>query len=1135
MSRPADHAARLQALTDVETSILVEAGAGSGKTALMAGRIARLLANGIDPHNIAAITFTEAAAANLRNAVHRLLTRLTNGDVPVEVADAFHDAIQPDIQQRLQAARKNLDRLVSSTIHAFARNLTTPYPVEARLDPGAAMLSPEAADRMFETVRDEWLREQLREGSPKSESLLANLFLLEPNARQLIRELTDKVREQPHLEGPFGRLKQTHFRQLEKYTLAFCEAATSFASTVRSAPFPAPDKATEMANAMDDLAQVLGNAGGDIAFLGNELGTHAKDHHVFTNHGNVRLYRTKTAWKDAAASADLSKSVGEAWFERTQDLHEAAKEALEDLRPLIADMLMTGLMDSARDCIATFQRAKLEAALLDPDDLLQDAVRLLREAPEVRDELAARYRHVLVDEFQDTDPIQAEIIWRITGQPSDQPWQNWPSVPGARFIVGDPKQSIYRFRHADMKIYEELRNRMEDDPHARVLTITTNFRSRREILDLTNATFERHFQGHLQPEYQALEPHSNASDLPAVLRLPLQEESEAISPDVPAGDITEEYTDESPTGASPILGLTIGELRQLEATRVAELCAHLLETYRHADGSSLQKREIALLTPGGVGLEAYELALESRGIAISSQAGKNYYGQQITQDLIALTRSLADVHDTLALGSLLRGPLIGARDDELVEATVAARKAILDRDGDLPSTRLALRIDTPLEDLPSGAVRDALARLQPLAQSVNARTPFDTLMDAVDILEVATIVQHRNPRFARRDLANLDRFVHDAEAYAGLGLRSYAHDVWRAWHENRNEKEAASDALDDAVTLMTIHASKGLEWPVVIPINLHGKMRGSRGPVNDRRNGALHTKVLGLPTSGLEQTTENEKLEQEAENHRLGYVLTTRARDLLILPTPTGEPDNTDESTWFGHIAWPHEVGETIDPPKAAAMRTYALPDTGPDEEAFREQVRNLEVSLPTVTRRKPSDHEEDEEPARHDVDEEVARQRERSRVGFARGRIVHKLLEELITGELAEDDLPQRVATLISQTDLTTELDVEDLARKIRVTWNLSHVVDVRNQLVAELPLAHARREGNDIEITTGVADAVAVARSAEGDALLVIDWKSDKTNHHVDVYRKQLGAYLKLLDAPRGLLIFTSIDHIEVVTREP
>ncbi len=290
-----------------------------------------------------------------------------------------------------------------------------------------------------------------------------------------------------------------------------------------------------------------------------------------------------------------------------------------------------------------FREHKRAAALLDFDDLIFAARDLLRDHDDVRRALAARFACVLVDEFQDTDPLQTEILWRLCGEPpacgDSDDWTAFTLRPGALFLVGDPKQAIYRFRGADIAAYVRAREAFQAQAAEGVLSIATNFRSCAPIMAHVNEHFEVPLsQENGQPGFQALDPFQ-------------PERAEGSS--VAALDIA--VADESGKASAP-------RQRDGEAEAVAAMCAHLIGSETIRDPKSGEQRpcragDIALLAPTGNELWRYEEALEQRGIPVATQAGKGLYRRQEIQDLIAVTRVLADQRERLALGALVRGPL----------------------------------------------------------------------------------------------------------------------------------------------------------------------------------------------------------------------------------------------------------------------------------------------------------------------------------------------------------------------------------------------------------------------------------------------------------------------------------------------
>ena len=321
---------------------------------------------------------------------------------------------------------------------------------------------------------------------------------------------------------------------------------------------------------------------------------------------------------------------------------------------------------------------------------------MLRRDTRVRDAAARRFTRILVDEFQDTDPIQAEIVFRLAGNGgSDSNWHEQTLLPGSPFMVGDPKQAIYRFRGADIATYRLAREAVERQFPGNVLRVASNFRSCGDILQHINRCFEAPLQGQ-ETGYVALEATRHRADhgLPCVAK---------VRVDVPPDS-------------------RVNEIREVEARVVAETCARLIGNVRirRADREThvLSAGDIALLAPIGAELWRYERALEEPELPFSSQAGKNFFRRQEVQDLVALVRALANSRDTIALGALLRGPLVGLTEQELLDLaeTLASQS-----NGTASPVRLSLNIDPA--SIPHSLVRETVATLRGLRMRVRTTAP----------------------------------------------------------------------------------------------------------------------------------------------------------------------------------------------------------------------------------------------------------------------------------------------------------------------------------------------------------------------------------------------------------------------------
>lgn len=450
-----DLAARTVALTGIERSLLVEAGAGSGKTSLMAGRVAVLFANGIEPKHIAAITFTEFAASELRLRIERFMSQLSEGTVPRDLEHAFPTGLTAEQKANVENANKALDQLVCSTIHGFAQALVKPYPVEANIDPGAEIVDPAEADLAYQERYEVWLKERL--SGERDDDIVAELVLGdEGGSLKLVAEVAQF---------------QRHNRDARPAAFTWSHAAmTGFADAARKfeedfGKFEYREGQTETAcKVFLELADLLSGLALDRERPSNRALVAALNtprHEVcFTQKGARRALRTSTKWGDAAAKVGRSKAEGKRAYDGFNGLYESCHEALDALQASIASELLERVAKEIEGLVKDWHEYKRAAALLDFDDLLYTARSLLAEHEDVRQALAKRYRFVLVDEFQDTDPLQIEILWLLCTDnygSADGKLLARALRPGAIFLVGDPKQAIYRFRGADVNAYLDAR------------------------------------------------------------------------------------------------------------------------------------------------------------------------------------------------------------------------------------------------------------------------------------------------------------------------------------------------------------------------------------------------------------------------------------------------------------------------------------------------------------------------------------------------------------------------------------------------------------------------------------------------------------------------------------------------------
>ena len=464
---PVDEVERERVRTELRTSFLVEAGAGSGKTTLLVDRMVALVESGeTEVAHIAAVTFTRKAAAELRERFQVALE--------ARYREARRDPGQGERAARLREAIDGIDRAFLGTIHAFCARLLRERPIEAGLDPEFQ----EAQEAETKLLQDRFWTSYVERLVSDSDPLVEEL------ARAGLR-----VHE---LRRAFGQMVEN----LDVEYPAEPVAA------------PEPEDVREMRGVLEKmLGRALTLMPPDDAEP--ERGWDSTQLMV----RSLRYTRRIRGWDDLATLFDAAEQMSSGksmTFKRWPHPQRTVKRLKQELDVLTAeDGLVRGHVNRwlahrysmairlVRRAALEFAEERLRMGLLSFHDLLMLTAKLLREHPDVRRDLGERYRYVLIDEFQDTDPIQAELLFLLSSEPEPQAgdagarpadWRSAVPRPGALFVVGDPKQSIYRFRRADIAVYNQVRARFRE--FGDVLLLITNFRSRQSVADLVNSVFD---------------------------------------------------------------------------------------------------------------------------------------------------------------------------------------------------------------------------------------------------------------------------------------------------------------------------------------------------------------------------------------------------------------------------------------------------------------------------------------------------------------------------------------------------------------------------------------------------------------------------------------------------------------------
>ncbi|MEK4031788.1 UvrD-helicase domain-containing protein [Methylocystis sp. IM2] len=890
-------AARRRALLDHEWTLLVEAGAGSGKTALMAGRTALLLASGVPAREIVAITFTEAASSELLERIERFVAILALGSVPDELRLALPNGLSAEQVKAIAAAADSLDEITCTTIHGFCQQLVKPYPVETGIDPGAAIIDPAAADLAYQDLVQAWLsarfgRDRGAEGLgrlPPLPELDADDFFVE-----LLQEEPDGLVKLFQEAAAFLRTKRADAQPpaaIDPGALqAVSQAVRDFAAWY--AECGVIEEATQWIIVDLERIRELADDALIASMSGRRLARLLLHEVPCCQHGSeprFSAWRNKGKWEKASKDAGLGKPRGTQLSDAAQSHYGRCDTAYQAFAGTVCGAAFARFVAEFDSLAKLYADYKRQAALLDFDDLLHHARDLLARNEAVRQDLSRRYPRILVDEFQDTDPLQAEILWRLCGDGApDSLWLERRLRPGSLFLVGDPKQAIYRFRGADVDTYIEAKHALLIHDHHSVIAITANFRSLKPILDFANAQFcalLSEEQG--QPGFTALQSTRAPQDGRAA---------------VACFDIAIGAQHRNGQGK-----LAVDLVRREEASIIAELVERLIGAYPLWDKHIKAVRpcragDIALLAPTGTSLWIYERALERRGIPIASQAGKSFFRRQEVQDLIALARAIADRRDTLGLGALLRGPLVGLAEEQIADAIAALPTA----PGDAPP-RLHLWTDRAAVTEP--VLGRTLEVLQSLARRARHTTPYQLMAEAVEELNVRPILRARYRGGAERALANVELFLEMARAYDARGLMGFVEALRANWENSEKQIEGRPDSDAEAVSIITIHSSKGLEWPIVIPVNSPTELDENLTFLHRRSDDTAHFKLLGRAPPAYEVVKNEERNQLRRERVRLWYVASTRACDLLLLPRQS----ERSPSDWFSLLGarldeFPHSI-----------------------------------------------------------------------------------------------------------------------------------------------------------------------------------------------------------------------------------
>ena len=845
------------AAVDPSQNVVLEASAGTGKTRVLVERYVNLLRAGVDPDNILAITFTRKAAAEMRE---RIVERLREASRSSQLDAA-----------RWRDLRQRLSDISISTIDAFCLSLLREYPLEADVDPGFSLADDTEVARLLEESLDAAMRICRRHAREDDDVALVFAQLGERRLRAGLATLLDRRLVAPAVlrrylqQGPRDLSAARACEQARARLIALFNAVPGGPdSFLNDGPVGHPSFAIlaadirRLCNPVSDVS--VGCSGGALPGGRSEQAlfralTDRLRAYFLTQQGEPR----KASFAGTGFTADHCASIA-SWKrhrDRAAELAPSIAEALRAFRRDLNVVMSRGVWRVFAVALSTYQQTLDAHALLDFSGVLERALELLRQMDEFarsRYRLEARYHHVLVDEFQDTSRAQWELVaqlvrsWGEGMGLADGPLR--PSI----FIVGDRKQSIYGFRDADVSVL--------DDAAAFVQTlrghgqtrqaISVSFRAVPALLAFVNDVFDAVEKVDRRDRFRYDESDRFPTEAPAnALRLEADDEETLPLGIVPAG--------------------TVGEAAEAVAAEIVGLLGSATVRDRQTGVRRPAKpADVAILFRSRESHREFEGALERRGVASYVYKGLGFFEAAEIQDAIALLKFLADPTSNLRAAAFLRSRIVRLTDagvgrlaPDLASAITAPNvpdiadtlsvedRAVLDR------TRAAVavwlrQVDriTPAELLDE-ALRDCAYRFELRgARSLQARENLKKLRGLLR-------------RIQNRGYATLERISDHLDRLAVA-----------------DESNAAIDAVD-AVSLMTVHAAKGLEFPIVFLVNLGRGTGNARAPIRVTVHGADEPSVSIADYQS--ESDEDVVAREREETKRLLYVALTRARDRLYL------------------------------------------------------------------------------------------------------------------------------------------------------------------------------------------------------------------------------------------------------------
>jgi ATP-dependent helicase/nuclease subunit A len=836
--------------------VLVSAGAGSGKTRVLVERFLSLLEEHKDWQvaDIVAVTFTEKAAREMVSRIRR------------EIRSRIESSTDATERGRWREHRNALDSSRIGTIHALCASILRAHPAEAGLDPGFDVIEEIEAARLLNEAIEAVLLDTARQLSEEAE-IFSHLTTYQ--VREAIRSLIIQGERAQRCIDQFAAGDADGIVAFWHATIAEYRA-TAIQQLLEREDWQVAVEIISTLAALDpqdkrDLCRA------QVADLLSTLRSSDDEERARVLLEVASVINLRGGSKKKWASEDDFEAVTEALKLLRELIREEELLTLElvenDRRAAIMALHLARLYKQARQ---RYQELKTERAALDFNDLEEFTERLLTTHTDVRDlyQQEGRIRALMVDEFQDTSPIQKSILWQITPASEEL------------FIIGDAKQSIYRFRGADVTVFQQARAEVESRSGF-IIGMDTCFRTHRRLIDFVNLTFKSIFTQASQYDtaYEAMVGEREAAHGNSAVEIHLIEQDHEAE-----------------------RRLSSNELRELEARLIACRIREIVENKSllvcddRQNPRGAEYGDFALLFQASTNFEIYEQALAEAGISYLTVAGRGFYARQEITDLSNMLAFLANPLDDLSLAAVLRSPMFALSDETLFKL----RSVQSNLWTSLCEEHAGLR-DDQREALAFAC--DMLNHLRSLVGHLSPARLITEVVRQTGYLSTLMSLPH-----GERRIANVEKLIEQTHSLATLTLSQVVERINELKFNETREGEATIEETG-AVKLMTVHKSKGLEFPVVWIVD------ATYGGNADRSILASHPELgFAINLRDEEQVTEKsapvaafrlikvlERQMDQAEKKRLLYVAATRAREHLIISGSSGRTKLSGEH-WLGRI-----------------------------------------------------------------------------------------------------------------------------------------------------------------------------------------------------------------------------------------